>query len=301
MTDNAYDMVKASLAADSLALGVHWIYDAGKIRSDYGRVDSLLAPGEDSYHPTGQKGGFTHYGDQTLVLLESVSRPGGFDLEQFFRAWQELFRGYTGYMDTATKNTLKRIAAGKDAKSCGSLSNDIAGAGRIPPLVLALRHDPDALEKAVRDQTRMTHNDEATVETAVFFARVCLACLDGKQPSAAIKEVAEQGFAGSPVEMWALQGLAAADRDSLDAVMQFGQSCHTGEVFSGVVQIIAKYETDPGGAVIEAVMAGGDNAARAGLVAQVLAAYAGMDDHMERWFDGLIEKERVQDLLDRIP
>jgi ADP-ribosylglycohydrolase len=301
MTDNAYDMVKASLAADSLALGAHWIYDAGKIVSDYGRVDRLLAPAEDSYHPTKQAGEFTHYGDQILVLLESIGRSGGFDLEQFFRDWQELFRGYTGYLDTATKATLKHIAAGKGAASCGSLSNDIAGAGRIPPLVLALRHEPDALDKAVRAQTRMTHQDEATVDTAAFFARVCLACLGGKPPTAAIKDIVEDEFANSPVEMWALQGLDAADQDTLTAVTRFGQSCHTSEVFSGVVQIIANYETDPGRAVIEAVMAGGDNAARAVLVAQVLVAYNGMDEHTERWFGDLVEKKRIQALLDRIP
>ena len=57
MKDNARAAVMASLAADSLALGVHWIYDARKIKSDHGRVDRLLAPGQDSYHSTKQRGG----------------------------------------------------------------------------------------------------------------------------------------------------------------------------------------------------------------------------------------------------
>ena len=37
MQDNARAMVLASFAADSLALGVHWIYDASKIANEYGR------------------------------------------------------------------------------------------------------------------------------------------------------------------------------------------------------------------------------------------------------------------------
>jgi len=72
MTDNRRPMVMASFAADSLALGVHWIYDAAKIKQDFGRVDALRKPLPNSYHPTKEKGEFTHYGDQTFVLLEQI-------------------------------------------------------------------------------------------------------------------------------------------------------------------------------------------------------------------------------------
>ena len=81
MKNKAQAMVLASLAADSLALGAHWIYDTEKIEKDIGRVDRLLAPPEKSYHPTKKRGEFTHYGDQTLLLLESICEKGAFDLE----------------------------------------------------------------------------------------------------------------------------------------------------------------------------------------------------------------------------
>ncbi|MDH3950637.1 MAG: ADP-ribosylglycohydrolase family protein, partial [Deltaproteobacteria bacterium] len=92
MQDNARAMVLASFAADSLALGVHWIYDASKIANEYGRVETFIKPKEDSYHPTKDKGEFTHYGDQQLVLLESVAVKNGFDLNDFSERWQEFFR-----------------------------------------------------------------------------------------------------------------------------------------------------------------------------------------------------------------
>jgi len=301
MKDNAYDMVKASLAADSLALGVHWIYDTDEIRSDYGRVDHLMAPGPKSYHPTKKKGEFTHYGDQTLTLLETVARAGEFDPTLFFRDWQALFRGYSGYLDSASKSTLRNIAQGKDFNQSGSVSNDIAGAARIAPIVLVHRKDPDTVYRAVRTQTRMTHNDDATIETAAFFAGLCLACLDGVSPAKAIRDIAENEFANSPVEMWAIQGLEAAERDSLSAVAGFGQSCHTPEAFSGVVQIIARYEGNPGEGIVEAVMAGGDNAARASIVAQVLTAWNGADEAVNNWFDQLKKADRIRSLMDLIP
>ncbi len=301
MKDKAKDMVKASLAADSLALGVHWIYDTDKLKSDYGRVEQLLAPGPGSFHPTKLRGEFTHYGDQTLTLLGAIARTGRFEPDQFFQDWQASFETYSGYLDMATKATLKNIAAGKGVDASGSASNDIAGAARISPILLLHRNDSRAADRAVRSQTRMTHNDEATIDTAAFFARVCLACLDGTPPSVAIEQIADNAFSNSPVEIWARQGLGAVDRESLDAVSGFGLSCHTPEAFSGVNQIIARYEGNPGEGIVEAVMAGGDNAARASIVAQVLTAWNGADEAVNNWFAQLKEVDRIRSLIDLIP
>ena len=298
--DKAKDMVRAVLAADSLSLGVHWIYDAEKILADHGRVDTLLGPGAGSYHPTKNKGEFTHYGDQIFTLLTSVAQ-SGYDTNLFFRDWQAMFPAYEGYMDSATRATIKNIAQGRGPGECGSASNDMAGAGRISPVILALRDTPDRLFRAVRAQTRMTHNDAATVDAAEFLARVCLACLDGTPPSEAMAGIAEAHFENTPVEMWISQGLGAVDQDSLSAVKRFGQSCHTSEVLSGAVQIIASHEKDLGGALVASVMAGGDNAARAAVVAQVLAAYNGLDGKTAAWFDGLVRKDEINSLLNRIP
>ena len=80
MNDKAQAMVLASLAADSLALGAHWIYDTDTLAREIGRVDRLLAPPQGSYHPTKNRGEFTHYGDQTLLLLESLAKT---DLTRF--------------------------------------------------------------------------------------------------------------------------------------------------------------------------------------------------------------------------
>ncbi len=61
----------AAFAADALALPAHWIYDTGKLAKEFGRLNQFLKPAEGSYHFGKDKGEFTHYGDQMLVLLES--------------------------------------------------------------------------------------------------------------------------------------------------------------------------------------------------------------------------------------
>ena len=69
MEKNAQAVVLASFIGDSLALGAHWIYDTSRIEKDYGRVETFLKPSQDSYHPTKERGEFTHYGDQAFILL----------------------------------------------------------------------------------------------------------------------------------------------------------------------------------------------------------------------------------------
>ncbi len=119
-------MVLASFMADSLSLGVHWIYDTEKIASEYGRVETFLKPKENSYHPTKDKGEFTHYGDQQLVLLESVAASNGFDLNDFSDRWQGFFQDYNGYFDAATKGTLRNFSKGKGPEASASPSDDLA-------------------------------------------------------------------------------------------------------------------------------------------------------------------------------
>lgn len=58
----------------------------------------------------GKKAGdFTHYGDQTLLLLETLARDGGFDPRRFESRWQHFFDSYKGYFDKATKATFNSL------------------------------------------------------------------------------------------------------------------------------------------------------------------------------------------------
>jgi ADP-ribosylglycohydrolase len=290
-------MVFASFVGDSLALGAHWIYDAGRIAREFGRVEELLKPREDSYHPTKDKGEFTHYGDQMFVLLQSVAAARGFDLSDFFFRWQELFQDYQGYYDGATKGTIRNIAKGKGPEGSGSFSNDLAGAARISPLVYCYRNDLDSLIGAARAQTTMTHTDPATVESAEFFARVTFRTLGGASPTAAIREVAREHFADSIISEWVQDGFDSHDMESVAAIGKLGQSCHSPDAFPAVVHLIVKYERDLREALIQSVMAGGDSAARGMLVGMVLGAYLGKESLPEEWIAGLRRGEEIKSLL----
>jgi len=300
MTDNRRPMVLALFAADSLALGVHWIYDTEKIRKSFGRVDTLRKPLPGSYHPTKEKGDFTHYGDQTFVLLESIAAQRGFDLSDFSKRWQNLFKTYRGYFDQATKKTLQNLAQGKAIEEAGSSSTELSGAARIAPLVFLYHKDPETLVKAARAQTQMTHNNPLVMDGAEFFARVCCEVLDGTSPTKAMTEVAARRFKEFPLFAWVNDGIESAREDSVSAIARFGQSCHTDEAFPGVVHLIAKYEKDLKEALVQSVMAGGDNAGRGLMVGMVLGAHLGDKGLPKEWISEIKRGADILRLLQQI-
>jgi len=293
-------MVLASFAADSLALGVHWIYDAEKIKQDFGRVDALRKPLPNSYHPTKEKGEFTHYGDQTFVLLESIAAKRGFDLSDFSTRWRDLFKTYRGYFDQATKMTLQNLAQGRAIEEAGSSSTDLSGAARIAPLVFLYPKDSETLVKAARAQTQMTHNNPLVIDSAEFFARVCRKVLDGSSPAKAMTEVGAQRFKGLPLFAWVKEGIESAGEESVSTIARFGQSCHTDEAFPGVVHLIAKYEKDLKEALVQAVMAGGDSAGRGLMVGMVLGAHLGDRGLPQEWVSEMRRGKEILRLLEQI-
>jgi ADP-ribosylglycohydrolase len=293
-------MVLASFAADSLALGVHWIYNTNVIDKKWGRVENYIRPQRSTYHPTKDLGALTHYGDQTMVLLESVTERSGFDLDVFAQRWQQFFKTYDGYFDSATKTTLEKIATGSDSTTCGSQSEDIAGAARIAPLVYVYQKDLELLTESVRAQTAFTHNNIQGIDAAEYFARFTWRVLHGEAPIPAVKNAMDEGFDRQPFSQWIEKGLQSTAEETRRAIKEFGQMCEIEAAFPCVVHLISKYESDLRTAIIENAMAGGDSAGRGLIVGQVLGAYLGSEAIPDRWLSELKAYEHIIDLLNQI-
>jgi len=297
MKKKAEAMVLASFVADSLALGAHWIYDTAVIDTELGRVDRLRKPAPDSFHDPKEAGEFTHYGDQTLVLLSSIADCGGFDLDHFARSWQNLFQDYTGYRDSATRETLKNFADNKEPVAAGSSSTDLGGAVRIAPLAYVYREKRDDLRSAAKAQTAMTHNDPVVVETADLLANVLWHVLKGASPTAALQTASADRTALRKI---VADGFQSAGRPTRDTIKKFGQMCETDASLPGVIHLVATYETDLKTALVENVMAGGDSAARGMAVGMILGAHLGHDAIPAEWLNEMKAGNRIADLLGRI-
>jgi len=300
MKENAKAMVLASLVADALALGVHWIYNTNVIDKKWGRVENYLKPQRPTFHPSKDLGEFTHYGDQTLLLLQSVSEGNGFDKKKFTEQWQVFFKNYEGYIDGATKATLENIKAGQEPTAAGSDSDDFAGAARIAPLVYYYRNDLAQLIDSARDQSAVTHNNQEVIDSADFFGRVALAVLKGEKPVKAIQQILSEHFNREPFPEWVEEGIKTAQTDTRQAMLDLGQMCEIQAAFPCVIHLIAKYEDNLKEGLIENIMAGGDSAGRGLTVGMVLGAHLGMAAIPEKWLSELKAYQEIVDLMDQI-
>lgn len=300
MNEKAKGMVLAAFIGDALALGVHWVYNTNVIDKKYGRVTEMLPPKLASFHRGKPAGAFTHYGDQTLLLLESVAAANAFDLDRFAADWQNYFKTYDGYMDSATKATQEHFKAGKAADTGGSESDDLGGPARMISLIYRYREDPEGLIDAVRAQTKMTHNGPDVVDTAEFFARTVLSVLQGETPKAAFENVAAHHFNRAPFNEWVTQGFETEAIDSRSVIKDLGQMCEIPAAVPATIHLAVKYQEDLETAMVENLMAGGDSGARGLMAGAILGAYHGTKAIPQRWLNDLRAHDRIVALLDKI-
>lgn len=301
MQSSARAAVLASFVADSLALGVHWIYDTAEIDLQVGRVTDLLPPPAESYHPTKKRGDLTHYGDQSLHLLHYLARHGGqFSLASYAPEWQGLWHEYKGYVDRATRVTLQNLEAGTPPETSGSPSTDLGGGARIAPLLYCYRQDREGLLAAVHAQTALTHHSPSALAAADFLARSCFAILHGSPPRRAFLQALENGVSDLDLDLRLRRCLDLPKTDIRGVIKDFGQMCSVSAALPGAIYTILQNENNLEEALIETAMAGGDSAARGMVVGMILGAHLGMEKIPVRWLKNLVSYQEIQTALDKL-
>ena len=119
LSPSGIEAVLGGLVADAAALGVHWIYDTGRVADVGGAEPEFLEPDRAAYkgvpayfaHQGKSAGDLTHYGEQLMVALESLAATGGeLDASDYERRFVERFGpggSWVGYIDYATRETLR--------------------------------------------------------------------------------------------------------------------------------------------------------------------------------------------------
>lgn len=321
-------MVYGSFLGDSLALGVHWIYNVRAIEKRVGRIDDLLTPVVKTFHPNRGAGQFTHYGDQMLLLLSfcaeqcshSLAGPGSsgdgqahsssdaqektepknFDRSAFLSRWAGFMESYDGYMDKASKATLASYREYPEEErkglsfEAGSTIDDLAGASRIAPLLYFFKDNRNAAVEAAKAQASVTHNEPSVLESAAFFADLTLRALSGESPKKAARSLAEGHYSEGEIAPLVFRGLESEGKNTIETIGNFGQACSVEMGMPGVMHLIASYEDDLKKALVESTIAGGDSAARNHAVGMVLGAYLGIEDLPQKWFEKLEAREEIE-------
>ena len=256
----------ASLVADALSLGPHWIYNATKIARLYPNGVHVFTDPQTAFHSKRKAGEFTHYGDQAWFLYQSVRRRDGFCPKGWRDDWTAAMEDYDGYRDGATKETL--ASRGRTA----SASNDLAGAGRIGPL-LDLDLPLAEMVEAARRQTSLTHGDPSVADAAEFFVRAVFAVQEGMGFRDAFARAAADGHYEALDPEVALETASSGDpEDATGTAKDIGLTCHTPEAFP----LTLFFALRPGKGLLETLsenaLAGGDSSARGMLLALLFAA-----------------------------
>lgn len=271
---------QSALVADSLCLGPHWVYEQEEIAKTFPNgICNFEAPIAE-YHKGKVAGDLTHYGDQTVMLKRSLEKRGGFDAEGWREDWVAAMRGYKGYMDGASRETLK--SEGKSPSG----SDDLGGAARIAA-ILDLGLPLESAIAAVRAQTKLTHGDPAVADAAEFFVRAVHSVKVGDALFEDALVAATDGgiYRKLEVEDHLEKALKWRDDPFPKVAKKLGQACGVENAFPLALYFLLRPETDFVKTIGDNAMAGGDSSARGMLIALMFAAED--KDVAAEWVDGL--------------
>ncbi len=289
--------IKGGLLADSAALGSHWIYKPAKILELFENFDSLSKPYEDSFHKTGVLGGQTHYGDQTIWLLESCATAGRFSLDVFREVWLKHMEEYTGYCDGSMTKSLPLL---KKGSSVGAESHDLSSSSRAIITMALAEGESERLETCFSEM-ELTHTGESLREAVTLFCEI-YAELEGGNLS--LCEATHRVLEKTSVE-WIKESYAAVlekseEKDVTKVVAELGSACSMPKSFASTLYLFLYDFQDYKSATVANLYAGGDSAARGTLLGAFWAGIEGEESLPSAWLDQWLARERVEQYLGQL-
>jgi ADP-ribosylglycohydrolase len=291
--DKLKGLIWGSLLADAYSLGGHWIYDQDEILHSSLNLDTLNAP-LSNYHPSKKAGDFTHYGDQSIWLLEYMKQSKVYDPFVYGKRWQKNMNNYNGYKDKASTDSLLNIKSGRSFLASGSGSHDLSIVGRHAPIMFTLTGMDEMLE-SIKFHTCLTHMSKEALDASKYIAEVTLAMIYNLDVSKTLEERAK--FYGESVEAEVAKAFSLKDKSSSVAIKELGASSTVTGGLAATIHLLINYHHDFDALLKENVLAGGDSAARGMVAGMVVGARYGFEAIKPSWIEGLNEYEALTELI----
>ncbi|HEV7929807.1 MAG TPA: ADP-ribosylglycohydrolase family protein [Nitrosospira sp.] len=285
--------VLGALVADSASLGLHWIYDPARIEEiEPFRGLVFLQPDANIY--SGVKGYFAHrlktagestsYGETCLLMLKHLAKHGSFNRVEYQSDYRAHFGPggeFIGYIDTATRLTLRTLSALEPAEfpaASGADDDQHPALASLPALVATHDGTLDELMARTEEAVRVTNNNELAVSAGRCASAALFKLLHGMPLTQALNEALS--FAGDILEPLLAEALAMPQLDSVAAAERFGSACHVSEGLPLVFHI-AQRAPDYRTVVESNIRAGGDNCGRSIMLGAMVAAEAARQNPSE--------------------
>jgi hypothetical protein len=265
-----------SFVADAASMSLHWIYNPDAIEQMLASAGVRSSP--EFFDPPScpwydlPLGSLSPYGDESLVLLQSMVQHGELKPMAFINDSYSFFKAYSGRLNSVMSSFVLNVERGCSArgrKACAVRDNEAHALVKVPVLV-ARYAGTGLLEQAV-EQAGQVHQDSTEAVGAAIAAALLL----------------EHIVLGSTVNdalAWARRNLASAERELLDKALRLnstgtvdatrllGSSCHLPGSFLSPLHCIARHPFDYKAAVRANILAAGDQCSRAVFVGACLAA-----------------------------
>jgi ADP-ribosylglycohydrolase len=312
--DRLRGAVWGQFVGDAAAVGTHWIYDLSKMSARFpDGVFGFEAPTAGDYHESKKPGDQTHYGDGALVLLESMAEHGRFDPRVFGNRFVDTFGSsdYRGYLDFATRGTLKNYDRFKETNSSGEYDfqqgaddAEPATGSRLAALAVRYRRDPN-LPATIETLTRVCQNNPRAIGYMKFHGLLLVELFNGHDVHDALENAMVKVGPLAPQHSAELreQKKRAVDKtgqEVTEATLEFGQACPLPQSFPSALHAFVKHNNDFETAIQATLRAGGDSAGRGAMLGSWLGAHLGVEAIPSEWRTRLTAAPRISVALDKI-
>ena len=291
--DKLKGLIWGSLLGDAYSLGGHWVYDQQQLVNSTLDLSKLNDP-LTNYHGNKKAGDFTHYGDQTVWLLEYIKTSKVYDPFVYGNIWQKKMSDYQGYVDSASKESLANIKSGRSFLGAGSGSHDLSIVGRHAPIIFALKGMDEMLE-SVKFHTCLTHMSKEALDASKYIAEVTLAMIYNLDVENTLQERAK--FYGEMVESEVAKAFEVKDKPSNEAIASLGASCAVEGGLASTIYLLINYHNDFEALLKANTLAGGDTASRAIVSGMVVGARYGFEAIKPTWIEELTDYQQLNELI----
>jgi len=304
-----------AIAADAVAMPVHWYYDPFALERDYGTISGYLSPKNphpdsilwrSTYTPLNPKGEILHEqaaywgkrgihyhqflkaGENTLnfqltrKLYDQTLQLGRYDADAWLQTYIDFMLTPGAHRDTYVeeyhRHFFTNYARGKKPRDCGRQDVHIGGLVPIPALFDSLDLEAKNLREIVQEHVALTHQDKDVLRAADAFIRTLLAVRAGRPLREAILEEAPDWISAAKISHW------IKEPDQVVIGQELSPACYIPDAFPAALYLAWKYADDFSAGICANAQVGGDSCHRGAVVGALLGLANGVP---EPWVNGL--------------